>query len=56
LCRLSLEEEATEEVAALILDLCEDLIEYLFVLPERIDELNIKLKALASSAGSSPSA
>jgi len=46
----SLEEEATEEVATLILDLCEDLIEYLFVLPERIDELNIKLKALGNGA------
>ncbi|WP_457356266.1 DUF4145 domain-containing protein [Roseateles sp. P5_D6] len=47
----SLEEEATEEVATLILDLCEDLIEYLFVLPERIDELNVKLAALGKTPG-----
>lgn len=42
--------EPTEEVATLMLDLCEDLIEYLYVLPERINELNLKLEALGSAA------
>lgn len=42
----SLEEEPTEEVATLMLDLCEDLIEYLFVLPEQIDQLHVKLETL----------
>jgi hypothetical protein len=45
----SLEEEPTQEVATLMLDLCEDLIEYLFVLPERIADLNVKLESLAKS-------
>jgi hypothetical protein len=48
----SLEEEPTEEVATLMLDLCEDLIEYLFVLPERIDELHVKLESLGKATGS----
>lgn len=45
----SLEEEPTEAVATLMLDLCEDLIEYLFVLPERIDDLHHKLESLAEA-------
>lgn len=44
--------EPTEEVATLMLDLCEDLIEYLYVLPEQINELNLKLAALANTAAS----
>ncbi|RYG32561.1 MAG: DUF4145 domain-containing protein [Burkholderiales bacterium] len=49
----SLEEEPTEEVGMLMLDLCEELIEYLFVLPERIDELHVKLESLGKASGNS---
>lgn len=41
-----LEREPTEQVATLMLELCEDLMEYLFALPSRIDELNGKLQSL----------
>ena len=52
----SLEQEPTEEVATLMLELCEDLIEYLFVLPERIDELNVKLQSLGKSGSNTAAA
>lgn len=45
-----LEREPNEQVATLMLELCEDLLEYLFALPGRIDELNVKLRALGKSA------
>lgn len=45
-----LEREPNEEVATMMLDLCEDLIEYLFGLPERIDELHVKLQTLGKPA------
>ena len=41
-----LEKEPDEQVATLMLDLCEDLMEYLFTLPNRIDELHKKIEAL----------
>lgn len=41
-----LEKEPNEQVATLMLDLCEDLMEYLFTLPNRIDELHKKIEAL----------
>jgi len=41
-----LEREPNEEVATLMLDLSEDLIEYLFALPERIEDLHLKLQSL----------
>lgn len=47
----SFEEEVIEEVVILIFDFCEDLIEYLFVLFECIDELNVKLKILGNGVG-----
>ncbi|WP_431258523.1 hypothetical protein ACQ86G_29185 [Roseateles chitinivorans] len=45
----SLEEESTQELATLVLYLCEELIEYLVALLERIDDLNVKLESLAKS-------
>lgn len=42
--------EPAEEAATLRLDLCGDLVEYLYVLPEWINELNFKPAALASAA------
>lgn len=41
-----LEKEPDEQVATLMLDLCEDLMEYLFTLPTRIDDLHKKIEAL----------
>lgn len=46
----SLEREPTEEVATLMLELCEDLMEYLFTLPARIDDLHVKLNALSKGS------
>jgi hypothetical protein len=41
-----LEKEPDEQVATLMLDFCEDLMEYLFTLPNRIDDLHKKIEAL----------
>jgi len=41
-----LEKEPDEQVATLMLDLCEDLLEYLFTLPTRIDDLHKKIEEL----------
>lgn len=41
-----LEREPDERVATLMLDLCEDLMEYLFTLPDRINELHKNIEAL----------
>jgi hypothetical protein len=43
-----LEKEPDEQVATLMLDLCEDLLDYLFTLPNRIDELHRKIEALGN--------
>jgi hypothetical protein len=41
-----LEAEPTQEVSQLMLDLAEELIEYFFVLPARIEELHEKIEDL----------
>ena len=41
-----LEKEPDQKVATLMVDLIEDLIEYLFVLPARIDELHSRIETL----------
>ena len=43
-----LEKEPDEDVAALMLELCEDLMEYLFTLPVRIEDLHRRIEALAT--------
>jgi hypothetical protein len=45
-----LEREPNEQIATLMIELCEDLLEYLYALPSRIDELSSKLQRLGSSA------
>jgi Domain of unknown function (DUF4145) len=44
-----LDKEPDEQVARLMLDLCEDLLQYLFVLPQRIDDLHTKIEALGNA-------
>ena len=44
-----LEKEPDEQVATLMLELCEDLMQYLFALPLRIEELHKKIEALGST-------
>jgi len=46
-----LEREPDEHVATLMLELCEDLLQYLFVLPQRIQELQTKIEKLAPPEG-----
>ena len=48
-----LEKEPDEHVATLMLELCEDLLQYLFTLPLRIAELHSKIEGLARG-GQSP--
>lgn len=43
-----LEKEPDEQVAVLMLELCEDLLEYLFTLPLRIADLHRKVEKLGS--------
>ena len=44
--------EPDEQLASVMLDLCEDLLEYLFVLPKRIDDLHSRIESLAPPAAS----
>jgi hypothetical protein len=45
----NLEKEPDEHVATLMLELCEDLMEYLFTLPVRIAELHTKIETLSNT-------
>lgn len=49
-----LEKEPDEHVAVLMLELCEDLMEYLFTLPLRIEDLHKKVEALGSTGVPGP--
>ena len=46
--------EPDEQLASVMLDLCEDLLEYLFVLPKRIDDLHSRIESLAPPAADHP--
>jgi hypothetical protein len=50
-----LDREPNEHVARLMVDLLDDLIEYLFVLPRRIEELNQRIARSGRSATAPPS-
>jgi hypothetical protein len=51
-----LEKEPDEHVAVLMLELCEDLMEYLFTLPLRIEALHQRIEDLGANAKGGPSA
>jgi len=50
-----LEKEPDQHVSTLMLELCEDLLQYLFVLPVRIQELHTKIEGLGGNDASSDS-